>query len=103
MYLKKIKIEKLISYYYKIVTLQTGYPLKNLFFNLLVILLGIITIFLRVDVFNYLSSYPNLLKLILLSGIWFSLFLFVNTLTRITTVLFKGIPFFIGAIKVNKK
>nr|WVH38042.1 hypothetical protein [Ganoderma leucocontextum] len=98
----KILLKKSVNYYYKIVKLPTGYTGLNFFLSLLVILLGLFSIFLGKDIFNYLSNYPNLIKLIIYSGFYYSLFLGINLFCRVTTTVFKGIPFFIRLIKINK-
>ena len=93
----------LINYYFRIVKLQTNYTGLNIFFTLLLFLLAFISIFLNKSIFLHFYNYPNLLNLILYSGLYYSLFLGVNTLTRIFLVLFKGIPFFNILIKINNK
>ena len=94
---------KLINYYFKIVKLQTNYTGLNLFFTLILMILAFLSIFLNKTIFLHFYNYPNLLNLILYSGLYYSLFLGVNTLTRIFNVLFKGIPFFSIFIKINNK
>ena len=95
--LKNLKniIKSFISHYYKIVKLQTGYIGINIIYSLLILIFGVLTLLLREDIFNYFGNYSNLLKLIRFSGIFYSLFLGINLLCRITTVLLKGIPFFL--------
>ena len=99
----KILFIKSINYYYKIVRLQTRYTGLNLFLNLVVIVLGIISMFLRIDIFSSLSNYPNLKIVLLISGIYYSIFLGLNLSCRVSMVLFKGIPFFYKEIAGEKK
>ena len=94
---------KLINYYFRIVKLQTNYTGLNLFFTLLLMILAFLSIFLNKTIFLHFYNYPNLWNLILYSGLYYSLFLGVNILTRVANVLFKGIPFFNILIKLDKK
>nr|YP_009493181.1 hypothetical protein [Ganoderma calidophilum]AWJ63976.1 hypothetical protein [Ganoderma calidophilum] len=99
----KLYLKKFFNYYFKIVKLQTGLTGLNLLFNFLIIILGLLTLFLRVNIFDVLSNYPNLLSVFLLSGISYSIFVGLNLLCRLTTVPLKGIPFFLKEININKK
>lgn len=92
----------LINYYFRIVKLQTNYTGLNLFFTLLLMILVFLSIFYK-TIFLHFYNQPNLLNLILYSGLYYSLFLGVNILTRVCNVLFKGIPFFNILIKLNNK
>nr|WCO87651.1 hypothetical protein [Ganoderma sinense] len=97
----KIKntIKLILSNYYKILKLQTGYNGMNIFISILIIIFGILTLFLREDIFFKLNNYPNLLKLIWFSGIVYTLFVSINLLCRITVIPLMGFPFFKEEIK----
>nr|WVH38047.1 hypothetical protein [Ganoderma leucocontextum] len=59
--------------------------------------------FLRIDIFSSLSNYPNLKIVLLISGIYYSIFLGLNLSCRVSMILFKGIPFFYKEIAGEKK
>lgn len=75
--LKIIKntLKSFLSYYYKILNLQTGYNGLNIYFSFIVLILGLFTLLIREDFFNTLSNYPKILNLIWFPGIYYSLFL----------------------------
>nr|YP_008854757.1 hypothetical protein Gasi_Mp47 [Ganoderma sinense]AHA41757.1 hypothetical protein Gasi_Mp47 [Ganoderma sinense] len=101
----KIKntIKLILSNYYKILKLQTGYNGMNLFQSFLILIFGILTLFLREDIFISLNNYPKILILIWFSGIFYSLFVGINLLCRLTLIPLMGIPFFKKEIKKNKE
>nr|WVH37937.1 hypothetical protein [Dichomitus squalens] len=94
------KFRLIFNSYYKIVSLPTGILINNRYLYVLLLLVGISSVFLRVEILLELNSF---MKWILISSnIFYVFFLGLNLLCRITTVIFKGIPFFIGKIKVHR-
>ena len=85
---------KFLLTYLKALRLQTGLSFKNIYFLLFIFSIALITSLLRDDVFNTLGNYPEILNLILICSIIYSIFLKVNICCRITLLLTKGYSFF---------
>ncbi len=86
-----------LHHYYQIVRLHTGYRIQSKIFLLFIILIGVSSIFLRIEIFEKIQS-PLLLNILLFFTMCNIIFLQFNFACRLTITLGKGIPFFFREI-----
>jgi hypothetical protein len=99
----KHKFNLFLNHYYKIVRLYTGYRITNIPFLLFVLFIGILSIFIRIDLLSNLSNYPIVLNILLAIGIINITFLQFNLANRLTITLLRGIPYFYQEIRYTNK
>ena len=77
-----------------IITLTKGIPhFLHISVSVIIIITGLTTLFFKKEIITELSNYPNTLKTLLIVSLFYVIFLKFNLLTRLTFVLFKGIPY----------
>ena len=89
----------LIKIYYRIYRLPTGFQTNNKFFLFLIILIGLTSIFFRIEVYPLSPNFTSTLCLLLYVAFTNMIFIKFNIVLRIFSILDKGIPFFIKSKK----
>ena len=77
-----------------IITLTKGIPhFLHISVSVIIIITGLTTLFFKKEIITELSNYPKTLNTLLIVSLFYVIFLKFNLLTRLTFVLFKGIPY----------
>lgn len=100
-YLIKIKekLNLILLFIYRIVKIHTGYRIPNKFLLLLIIIVGVASIFLRDNFLDYYKDNFILLSTLFFLGVLNMIFIQFNLLCRVTVTLYKGIPYFKHSIR----
>lgn len=91
----------LFRYHCVIVRLKTSYKPHNYKISLFLLLIGLGSFFIRLDMYDTLQNQPILLVIIQMIGVAYIIFLTFNTGCRLIYLFFKGIPFFMGKWSVH--
>lgn len=87
-------LKNIFFLYYRQVKLSSGFRAEHKSLSVIIFLMGLISIFLNKEIITELTNYPKTLNFILIVSLFYVIFLKFNLLTRITFVVFKGIPYF---------